>query len=451
MAGSALAVLVWSLLLPGSALGQEAKRFCSMDQAVTRLLEASDVSAEAAKNPIIRSMAEDIVAGKLAGRPGASVAITWKDVADLRGTVNVWLCEQGHKLNCAGGAIDAVGSGLMGSRLGRTVMGGGLALAGPPGWVLLSGLPATQETFQCEPSALAMAVETGAGVVVLVPWCRTPGVERACVAVGTGAKKGALAVANLLFGNRVSAQVVRETGRGVEIALVQSRGSASTSRSAGHAVINKIAPGGKASVNFDGGGVVGEAGSLPAARGAAPSASVSAREALRAASTISPKAANAPALFEKALRSTKLGGKVVAEQGVFYRGITPEALRRVAEAGALAPKSMYEGYRGLSFEQALKKFGADGLVAGHTQGATQYFTSLTKDLKIAEIYGTSQGFLLRVSVRSGAKAYPTAGFTNFRAEKEYLVPGTISQDFIEVFDKATARWTPLRAFLSSRP
>jgi len=262
MRRSAFALLL-AALWTVSASAETAQQFCTMDQGVDRILKAADIPDELARKPIVRDIASDIVATRLQENPGQPLEITWKDIYDLRGTVNAWLCNEGNKMNCVGQAIDAVGAGLTGTTPGKILMGTGLALSGPAGFVLMGGMAVTQETFQCQPSAVKMAIEAGASVAVSLPWCKVPGVNQACVAVGKGMKEGALVAARKIFGDKVAVQAVRQGKNGVEVILVDAEREAKNAMAAATAKPGKVssnitsklsANGKKPEINFDGGG-----------------------------------------------------------------------------------------------------------------------------------------------------------------------------------------------------
>ncbi|HBB65988.1 MAG TPA: hypothetical protein DCZ93_01540, partial [Elusimicrobia bacterium] len=89
-----LPVLLFSLF-PSGALAEdkEIKRFCALGTAVQHLMDVSRIPPGLQKEPVVRGMAEDLVAGKLAASPGDTVKLAWKDVYDMRGGVNAWLAQ----------------------------------------------------------------------------------------------------------------------------------------------------------------------------------------------------------------------------------------------------------------------------------------------------------------------------------------------------------------------
>lgn len=212
-------LLALSTLPSPAAAAEEVKRFCTMDTAVGQLMEKADIPPKLQKEPVVRMMAEDLIAAKLAGNPADTVKIVWKDIYDMRGSVNAWLAQNGHPLNYVGQALDAVGSGLTGTVAGKILMMNTLMLAGPAGFIMLGGMNITQETFQCNPSGLVMAANAGATIVVLVPWCRVPGVSRGCVAMEAGIGKGVEKAAASLFGRELTAEALRQTTNGVVMAV----------------------------------------------------------------------------------------------------------------------------------------------------------------------------------------------------------------------------------------
>lgn len=212
-------LLALSTLPSPAAAAEEVKRFCTMDTAVGQLMEKADIPPKLQKEPVVRMMAEDLIAAKLAGNPADTVKIVWKDIYDMRGSVNAWLAQNGHPLNYVGQALDAVGSGLTGTTAGKFLMMNTLMMAGPAGFIMLGGMNITQETFQCDPSGLVMAANAGATIVVLVPWCRVPGVSRGCVAMEAGIGKGVEKAAASLFGKELTGEALRQTTSGVVMAI----------------------------------------------------------------------------------------------------------------------------------------------------------------------------------------------------------------------------------------
>jgi hypothetical protein len=244
-----------------SAYAKPTQQFCTMEQGVDRMLKAADIPDEFTSKPVVRDIAADVVRDKLQEKPGEPIEITWKNIYDLRGTINAWLCSEGNKLNCVGQTIDAVGSGLTGTTAGKFLMGGGLALSGPPGFVLVGGMAVTQETFQCQPSVVKMALVAGANVAINLPWCKAPGINQACVSMSNGIKNGALAAARKIFGNKVAVKAVKRAKGGLEVVLADAEKAAQTAAAAvpPRPVSSQISSriplnSGKPEINFDGGG-----------------------------------------------------------------------------------------------------------------------------------------------------------------------------------------------------
>lgn len=207
-------------LLPLNTLASEkVRRFCTMDSAVGHLLNTAGIPEKLQKEPVVRLLAEDLIARKLAERPADTVKIVWKDIYDMRGSVNAWLAHNGHPLSYAWQALDAVGAGLTGTIPGKVLMMNGLILAGPAGFIMLGGMNITQETFQCNPSGIVMAANAGATVVVLIPWCKVPGVSRGCVALESGISSGIEKAAASLFSKELTATLLKETTNGVMMAV----------------------------------------------------------------------------------------------------------------------------------------------------------------------------------------------------------------------------------------
>jgi len=202
-----------------AAAAAEVQRFCTMDTAVGQLMDKADIPEKLQKEPVVRMMAEDLIADKLAKHPSDTVKIVWKDIYDMRGGVNAWLAQNGHPLNYVGQALDAVGAGLTGTTAGKVLMMNTLMMAGPAGFIMLGGMNITQETFQCNPSGVVMAANAGATIVVLVPWCRVPGVGKGCVALEHGVAKGIEKTAAGLFGKEVTATFLKSTTNGVMMAI----------------------------------------------------------------------------------------------------------------------------------------------------------------------------------------------------------------------------------------
>jgi len=187
----ATSILFFSLVCPLKA--EETRHFCSMDEAVGQMVSVAglnaagmqkDLGARATRKDVdrmINSIAESQIKRKLFEGHGKELEITWKDIYDVRGTASAWMCNEGQRLYCVSSFIDAVGSGLTGTRLGRGLYTGGLILAGPAGFVMMSGMEITQKTFQCNPDGLAMALDAGASLVVMLPWCKAPGARELCV------------------------------------------------------------------------------------------------------------------------------------------------------------------------------------------------------------------------------------------------------------------------------
>ncbi|OGR42641.1 MAG: hypothetical protein A2X35_01440 [Elusimicrobia bacterium GWA2_61_42] len=212
-------LLTLSALPSPAAAAEEVKRFCTMDTAVGQLMDKADIPANLQKEPVVRMLAEDLIAAKLAEHPSDTVKIVWKDIYDMRGSVNAWLAQNGHPLNYVGQALDAVGAGLTGTVAGKMLMMNTLMLAGPAGFIMLGGLNITQETFQCNPSGVVMAANAGATIVVLIPWCRVPGVGKGCVALEHGVAKGIEKTAAGLFGKEVTATFLKSTTNGIVMAI----------------------------------------------------------------------------------------------------------------------------------------------------------------------------------------------------------------------------------------
>ncbi len=214
--------LIFTLsMFPFNVFAKDAKpqRFCTMDTAVQQMLDVAQIPKDLQEEPVVRLIASNIVAEKLADSPGGLVKIVWKDIYDLRGTVNAWLVQNGHPWNRIGQAIDAVGSALTGTFIGKFIMVNSLILAGPVGFIMLGGMNIVQETFQCNPSGVVMAINAGATVVVLIPWCKIPGINKGCVAVTGKIGLGVEKVANGMFHKNLSAAVLKTTTAGVVVAL----------------------------------------------------------------------------------------------------------------------------------------------------------------------------------------------------------------------------------------
>ena len=187
--------------------------FCTMDQAVDQMISAAGVDTNGMYKDLrgaqsmqqIKSIERDVASGLvrqklLQDSDSKSVEITWKDIYDMRGTMSAYMCNEGSRMYCVSSFIDAIGSGLTGNRLGRSIYTGGLLLAGPPGFVMMSGMEITQKTFQCKPDTVAMALEAGESVVIMLPWCKAPGVKALCARAGQVAGRSVLRVVGTYMG-----------------------------------------------------------------------------------------------------------------------------------------------------------------------------------------------------------------------------------------------------------
>lgn len=188
-------------------MGGETKRFCSLDQAVEQMAAAGGIDVKGIEKDLhgrrsagqisemVRIMATDIIKRKLAeGKESNKLEIHWRDIYDLRGSVSAWVCNEGSRFYCVSSFVDAVGSGLTGSAIGRGITYAGLTLAGPPGFILMSGMEITERTFQCTPDTLALFLDSGGTAVILLPWCKVPGAKALCVRAAQTAGKTAYKV-----------------------------------------------------------------------------------------------------------------------------------------------------------------------------------------------------------------------------------------------------------------
>jgi hypothetical protein len=239
-----------------------------MEQAVDRMIGAAGINIEGLHRDLggaksmerltseIREAASDIVKEKLLQSRGAPVAITWKDIYDLRGTVSARACNEGLRLYCISSFTDAVGSGLMGNVLGRGIKYVGLAFAGPAGFIIESGMSITQETFQCTPDAVTMALDAGAGVVILLPWCKAPGVKEICARAGQFAEKATLTIVERNHGREVAIAAGRMLGSesgGMLVRVIvehlNAHGKEAVTNAVTHQIHSDIVPGDASKVN----------------------------------------------------------------------------------------------------------------------------------------------------------------------------------------------------------
>ncbi len=249
------ALLLFPFLAPPAGAGEEEGSFCTMDQAVDQMLSAARLDAagmakdlrgktdRAGVDRMLRLIAQDQVRRKLQEGHGDKVEITWKDIYDVRGTASAWACNEGCRLYCVSSFIDAVGSGLLGTRFGRGLTTVGLALAGPPGFVMMSGLEITQKTFQCNPDTVAMALDAGATLTIMLPWCKAPGAKSLCVRAQQAAGKTALKVMGRYMGREYAigaARFVRSEGGGEFVEVVAEHLAHHGKETATHAVTHQV-------------------------------------------------------------------------------------------------------------------------------------------------------------------------------------------------------------------
>ncbi|MBU2529437.1 MAG: hypothetical protein KKD35_00200 [Elusimicrobia bacterium] len=194
-------------------------RFCTMDTAIDRLLKVADIPEDLLQEDFVRFIAEGVIALRLAEEPDKKIKITWSDIYDMRGTLNAWYCLRGHKMSCVGQAIDAVGSGLLGTTVGKVVFKTGLVLTGPVGFIVIGAMNITEESFQCNPSAMVMAIEAGATATILIPWCSVPGISDACVSVSDGFGNGVKRALLSKFGKEISAKVLKTSSEGIIVVI----------------------------------------------------------------------------------------------------------------------------------------------------------------------------------------------------------------------------------------
>lgn len=174
----------------------KADSFCSLDQAEAQMLRAAEISVDGIYKDlegkrskeyisgIVNRIAATIVKRKLVAGKGEKLEITWEDIYNMRGTVGAWGCQEGLRMYCVSSFIDAIGSGMEGTFLGRQITEAGLALAGPPGYVLLNGKKITQQAFQCNPDTVAMALDAGESLLLMLPFCEIGIGQRLCVKPG---------------------------------------------------------------------------------------------------------------------------------------------------------------------------------------------------------------------------------------------------------------------------
>lgn len=188
--------------LPLSASDGGSSSFCTVDEATGQMMSAADIDKERLLRDFrgaktredvdfaVRMIAESVIKEKLEKEYPDRVEIKWKDIYDVRGAVFMWACNEGLRPYCLTAGIDAIGSGLTGTAIGRKLMSGGLTLAGPPGFVMMTGMNLAEKTFQCDPDGLAMLIEAGGSAVAMLPWCKAPGVKSLCVKAQNFAGQG---------------------------------------------------------------------------------------------------------------------------------------------------------------------------------------------------------------------------------------------------------------------
>ncbi len=153
-------------------------------------------------------------------------------------------------------------------------------------------------------------------------------------------------------------------------------------------------------------------------------------------------------VFDELIRPTKMFRKFMggtAHDGVFYRGIKMEEIRRIEQNGGMLPKCFTPEGK-IPFSQALEMYGVDWVVMNYVGGHTQYLTALTESLDIARINSVG-GVITRVTLNSKI-GYKTVKFSEFGEEIEFLVPGIIDISKIERYIPETDRWEPLVNFLA---
>ncbi len=243
------------LSMPPLLRAGETGHFCTMDQGVEQMISAAGLNSEGIAKDLrgkadrqevdrmIRLIAEDQVKRKLVEGKGDEVKITWKDIYDVRGTVSAWVCNEGCRMYCVSSFIDAIGSGLTGTSIGRGLTGFGLALAGPPGFVMMSGMEITQETFQCKPDAVAMALDAGATLTIMLPWCKAPGAKQLCVRAQQVAGRTITSVMGRYMGREFAigtARVIESEGGGEFVEVVAEHLSHHAKEGVTHAVTHQV-------------------------------------------------------------------------------------------------------------------------------------------------------------------------------------------------------------------
>ena len=253
-------LLSFTLTVPLQA--GETGHFCTMNEAQGQLIRVAgldpdgmyrDLGGKVSKtyvDDMINIIAADQIKRKLLAGHGKDLEITWKDIYDFRGVVSAWMCNEGKRVYCVSSFIDAVGSGLFGTRIGRGLYTGGLVLAGPAGFVLMSGMEITQKTFQCNPDGVAMALDAGASLVVMLPWCKAPGAKQLCVRAQQVAGKTVLSVMGRYLGREFALGTAKilETEAGDEFVKVLVDGAKEhVTHAVSHQVHSRIMDGQKGS------------------------------------------------------------------------------------------------------------------------------------------------------------------------------------------------------------
>jgi len=161
------------------------------------------------------------------------------------------------------------------------------------------------------------------------------------------------------------------------------------------------------------------------------------------------------ATFERYLaegRGLRKGLTVKPEKGAFFRGISKKELARLLQQKGLVPyiyQADYKPKRGepITLSQAIKADGEEASIMNHhAEGFTHRFTGVTSDLKIAQV-NRGDGAVIRVKTK---KAYSNTEMSRFSEkfqqqapEREYLIPGVVKMDSIEIMHPGTGRFHSL--------
>ncbi|MFC1521798.1 hypothetical protein ACFL6Y_05270 [Elusimicrobiota bacterium] len=179
-------------------------------------------------DPIIRDYAKTIIMERFSKSDEGEIKITYADIFRLRGNASALACQhEDSEIHCVASFTDALGYGLLDTIAGKVVLGIGFTVVSftSGGAALLvaslaSSAAFTQETVQCDPDGLMMALEAGMAITFLIPWCKVPGPKYLCAKGGEAAKAGLRRVLRKWLGDKaddITVQVVRQADDGVKV------------------------------------------------------------------------------------------------------------------------------------------------------------------------------------------------------------------------------------------